>query len=92
MKMADYQDVFLWSHFMNERNEPNDTVIKEWKQATKTQFDDRMILDYLKCSHKNYELNEKKAKDIEKARKYFFRAIIVIPFAAVLAIITRLLS
>jgi hypothetical protein len=92
MKMADYQYVFLWSHLMNEKNEPNDTVIKEWKQATKTQFNDRMIEDYLKCSHKNYELNEKKAKDIEKAQKYFFRAIIVNAFAAVLAIITRLLS
>jgi hypothetical protein len=66
--------------------------INEWKQATKKQFNDSLIQDYLKCSRRNHELNEKKANDIEEAQKYFFRAIAVIPIATVLSIATRLMG
>jgi hypothetical protein len=89
-KVANYQHVFLWSHFINDKDELNHMRINEWKQATRKQFNDTLIQDYLKCSRRNHELNEKKASDIEKAQKYFFRAIAVIPIAAFLAIVTRL--
>jgi hypothetical protein len=51
-----------------------------------------MIEDYLECSRINSEFNEKKAKRLDEAQTAFLGAMIIIPIAAVLAIITRLMS
>lgn len=91
IKIAKYTHVLIWSKFVHN-DKLNYAEISKWKQASKTEFNRQIIEDYIDASRKNTQLNEDKAKWLTEAQKAFLYAMILIPIAAVLAIVTRFAS
>jgi len=97
-KITKYNHVLFWDYFIDKDKSTDklpvykEDKLSKFKNATKQEYNDWLIRDYLKETRHNVEKNQDKVNCIKDAEKSFVLAIVTIATFAVLVIFTKLSS